>query len=162
MSLCFTLVNIRMAPKTNVSSCEGDGKDNEKRDDKKTEIFLKVCTKEILARNRPSLHFSKEGWKNVQQKFHERTNHAYDCKQLKNRWDALKREFSSFMKLVEKQTGLGWDHEKKAIQAPNERWTDKSKVCFCCSLRYMFFSLLLFVYTDFSIIYLFYWIVGRT
>ena len=57
-----------MAPKTNVSGCEGDGKDKAKWDDKKTEIFLKVCIEEILAGNRPSSHFNKEGWKNVQKK----------------------------------------------------------------------------------------------
>lgn len=140
MSICLeyifdflTIVHIRMAPKRDVSGYEGEGKDKAKWDDKKTEIFLKVCVEEILAGNRPSTHFSKEGWKNLEKKFHDRTGHAYDRKQLKNKWDSLKKDFSSFAKLVEKETGLGWDNEKKTIQAPEEWWTEKGKVCFVVS-----------------------------
>ena len=127
----FYFLIIRMASKRDMRGCEGDGKDKAKWDDTKTEIFLKVCIEEILAGNRPSTHFTKEGWRNVQQKFHERSDNNYDRTQLKNRWDALRREFTSFAKMVEKETGLGWDHERKTIQAPDEWWTDKGKVCWC-------------------------------
>ena len=86
-----------------------------------------MCVEEIIAKNRLSTHFTKKGWKNVQQKFHERTSHNYDKTQLKNRWDALRRKFTSFAKMVEKETGLGWDHEKKTIQAPEEWWIEKAR-----------------------------------
>ena len=55
----------------------------------------------------------------------------YDKTKLKNRWDSLKRQFTSFAKLDEKETGLGWDQEKKIVQAPEEWWADKAKVCLC-------------------------------
>ena len=58
-----------MAPKRDMRGCEGDGKDKAKWDDVKTEIFLKVYIEEILVGNRPSTHFTKEGWKNVHKNF---------------------------------------------------------------------------------------------
>ncbi|KAI5396116.1 hypothetical protein KIW84_062350 [Lathyrus oleraceus] len=45
----------------------------------------------------------------------------------KGKWDTLKREFSSFVKLVDKQTGVGWDHEKKTIMDDDDWWAEKSK-----------------------------------
>ncbi|KAI9079582.1 hypothetical protein K1719_038486 [Acacia pycnantha] len=48
-------------------------------------------------------------------------------KQLKNGWDALKYEFGMWAKLVEKETGLGWDSIKNTIVAPPEWWEAKGK-----------------------------------
>lgn len=98
----------RMTSKKDVKSLEKDGKVVAKwGDDSKTENLLKICIEEIEAGNRPTTHFSKEGWKNITEKFQKKTGFAYDRTQLKNRWDTLKREFSSFVKLVDKQTGVG-------------------------------------------------------
>ncbi|KAI5445297.1 hypothetical protein KIW84_013504 [Lathyrus oleraceus] len=88
---------------------------------------MKICIEEIEAGNRPTTHFSKEGWKNITEKFQKKTGYGYDCTQLKNRWDSLKREFSSFVKLVDKQTGVGRDHEKKTIMDDDDWWAEKSK-----------------------------------
>ncbi|KAI5398270.1 L10-interacting MYB domain-containing protein [Lathyrus oleraceus] len=117
-----------MTSKKYVKSLEKDGKVVAKwGDDSKTESLLKICIEEIEAGNRPTTHFSKEGWKNITEKFQNKTGYAYDRTQLKNRWDTLKREFSSFVKLVDKQTGVGWDHEKKTIMADDDWWAEKSK-----------------------------------
>jgi hypothetical protein len=117
-----------MAPK-DVKSSESDGKIVAKwAEEHKTEILLKICIEEIEAGNRPTTHFTKEGWKNITDKFQKNSGFAYDRNQLKNRWDTLRREFSSFAKLVEKQTGLGWDNDKQTIMAPDEWWAEKSKV----------------------------------
>ncbi|XP_058772322.1 uncharacterized protein LOC131646239 [Vicia villosa] len=117
-----------MTSKKDVKSLEKDGKVDAKwGEDSKTETLLKICIEEIEAGNRPTTHFSKEGWKNITEKFQKNTGYAYDHTQLKNRWDTLKREFSSFVKLVDKQTGVGWDHEKKTILADNDWWAEKSK-----------------------------------
>ncbi|KAI5391569.1 hypothetical protein KIW84_076399 [Lathyrus oleraceus] len=117
-----------MTSKKDVKSLEKDGKVVAKwGDNSKTESLLKICIEEIEAGNRPTTHFSKEGWKNITEKFQNKTGYAYDRTQLKNRWDTLKREFSSFVKLVDKQTGVGWDHEKKTIMADDDWWAEKSK-----------------------------------
>jgi hypothetical protein len=123
-----------MAPKKDLKASDGDEKIPAKWDDHKTEIFLKICVEEVDAGNRPTSHFSKDGWKNIQTKFQERTTYAYNRFQLKNRWDALKREFASFAKLVDKETGLGWDDDKKTVKADDEWWNAKSKVCLCLTL----------------------------
>ncbi|XP_004499412.1 L10-interacting MYB domain-containing protein-like [Cicer arietinum] len=110
-----------------VCDSESEGRIVARWDDTKTEPFLKICIEEIEAGNRPDTHFSKEGWKNITEKFQKRTNYGYDRTQLKNRWDALKREFSSFAKLVKNHIGVGWDHDKQTVQADDECWMAKSK-----------------------------------
>lgn len=117
-----------MASQKSVKSTESDGKVTAKwTEDFKTEILLKICVEEIEAGNRPTTHFSKAGWKNITDKFQNRSGFAYDRTQLKNRWDTLKREFSSFVKLVDKQTGLGWDTDKQTISASDQWWAEKGK-----------------------------------
>ncbi|CAK8537478.1 unnamed protein product [Lathyrus sativus] len=39
----------------------------------------------------------------------------------------IEKEFSSFEKLVDKKTGVGWDHEKKTILADDDWWAEKNK-----------------------------------
>ncbi|KAI9117744.1 hypothetical protein K1719_011159 [Acacia pycnantha] len=85
--------------------------------DSNTETFLKM----------PHTHFIKDGWTNIVDKFNNITRKNYDKKQLKNRWDALKHEFSMWAKLVENETGLGWDSGKNTIMAPPEWWEAKGK-----------------------------------
>ncbi|KAI9070907.1 hypothetical protein K1719_047128 [Acacia pycnantha] len=95
--------------------------------DSNTETFLKVCVEEVEAGNRPHTHFIKDGWTNIVDKFNNITRKNYDKKQLKNRWDALKHEFSMWAKFVENETGLGWDSGKNTIMAPPEWWEAKGK-----------------------------------
>ncbi|KAI9072544.1 hypothetical protein K1719_045503 [Acacia pycnantha] len=94
--------------------------------DSNTETFLKVCVEEVVAGNRPHTHFIKDGWANIVDKFNNITGKNYDKKQLKNRWDALKHEFSMWAKLAENETGLGWDSVKNTIMAP-QWWEAKGK-----------------------------------
>ncbi|KAI9081834.1 hypothetical protein K1719_036096 [Acacia pycnantha] len=102
---------------------------NVRWNDSNTETFLKVCVEEIEAGNRPHTHFNKDGWANLVDKFNNITGKNYDKKQLKNRWDALKYEFSMWARLVENETGLGWDSVKNTIMARPEWWEAKGKVC---------------------------------
>ncbi|KAH7670508.1 Myb/SANT-like domain-containing protein, partial [Dioscorea alata] len=94
-------------------------------DDIKTESLLKICVEEVQAGNRPHTHFTKEGWKNIVAKFFSRTGVSYNYKQLKNKWDMMKKEFSIWAKLVEHQTGLGWDPVKRTVLASDDWWERK-------------------------------------
>ncbi|XP_039123327.1 L10-interacting MYB domain-containing protein-like [Dioscorea cayenensis subsp. rotundata] len=96
-------------------------------DDIKTKSLLKICVEEVQAGNRPHTHFTKEGWKNIVAKFYLRTGVSYNYKQLKNKWDILKKEFSMWAKLVEHQTGLGWDPIKRTIVASDDWWERKKQ-----------------------------------
>ncbi|KAG6700996.1 hypothetical protein I3842_08G142000 [Carya illinoinensis] len=80
---------------------------------------------EDYASNRPGTHFNKIGWKNVVNKFSEKIGKEFCYKQLKNKWDSLKKDWNSWTKLVGKETGLGWDPVKKTIDATDEWWEKK-------------------------------------
>ncbi|KAK8933224.1 hypothetical protein KSP39_PZI016002 [Platanthera zijinensis] len=91
-------------------------------------IFCDLCIREIELGNRPTTHFSKDGWKNLIASFKERTGKNYDRLQMKNKWDHLKREWKIWKELKHGETGLGWDQEKKTIAASEEWWEEKLKV----------------------------------
>ncbi|XP_048424648.1 uncharacterized protein LOC125470147 [Pyrus x bretschneideri] len=75
-------------------------------------IFCDVCIKEVEAGHRPGAHFDKEGYENIRANFKAETEHDYERKQLKNKWDALKNEWKLWKELVGKETGLGWNSSK--------------------------------------------------
>ena len=92
--------------------------------------FVKICVYEVLAGNRPNGHFNKEGWKNISIKFAQTINKNYSKKQMKNKWDNLKREWQLWNNLVGKETGIGWDYVKQTIDVSEEWWDKKLKVQF--------------------------------
>ncbi|MBA0676483.1 hypothetical protein Goari_017959 [Gossypium aridum] len=61
-------------------------------DNRLTEILCNLCIKEIVKGNRPSTHFTKEGWLKIMTNFENETDKTYSKRQFKNRWDALKKE----------------------------------------------------------------------
>ena len=91
--------------------------------------MLNVCIEEVNARNKPHNHFTKLGQTNIAKKFNKATNLRYEYKQFRNRWDSLKKEWQLWAKLIGKDTGLGWDGEKKTIAASDEWWEAKIQVC---------------------------------
>ena len=66
-----------------------------------SDCFLKnlfdACKEEIQAGNRPMGIFTATGWKNVISKFAEKSGDGRTKKQLKNKLDVLKKEYSIFM-----------------------------------------------------------------
>ncbi|XP_056686055.1 L10-interacting MYB domain-containing protein-like [Spinacia oleracea] len=96
-------------------------------DDESTRIFCEVCADEVHAGNRPNTHFNRVGWDNVVKKFQLRTGKRYDKKQLKNKWEKLKSEFSTW-KNLHKETGLGWNHDNNTIDASEDWWENKEQV----------------------------------
>ncbi|XP_054782102.1 uncharacterized protein LOC129289368 [Prosopis cineraria] len=61
------------------------------------------------------------------QQFNALNSRSYDKKQLKNKWDNLRKDWNIWDKLLNKETGLGWDGEKNTISAPDEWWSQKIK-----------------------------------
>ncbi|KAG7940705.1 hypothetical protein I3843_16G000800 [Carya illinoinensis] len=93
--------------------------------DKMLEDYVDICVSGIYAGNRPWTHFNKVGWKNVVNKFSEKIGKEFNYKQLKNKWDSLKKDWNIWTKLVGKETGLGWDPVKKTVDATYEWWAKK-------------------------------------
>ncbi|KAG2682452.1 hypothetical protein I3760_11G192300 [Carya illinoinensis] len=63
------------------------------------EDYVDICVSEINAGNRPGTHFNKVGWKNVVNKFNEKIGKEFCYKQLKNKWDSLKKDLNIWTKL---------------------------------------------------------------
>ncbi|KAL3839250.1 hypothetical protein ACJIZ3_023841 [Penstemon smallii] len=77
-------------------------------DPKSTEIFIRLI-----------------GWNNLIQNFYMATGRKYTRTQLKNRWDAIKKDWGIWSKLMREETGLGWNHERGTVDATTEWWTRK-------------------------------------
>ncbi|MFQ6646059.1 hypothetical protein Gotur_020079 [Gossypium turneri] len=89
-------------------------------DKRLTEIFCNICIKEILKGNRSGTHFTKDGWLKIMTNFEKETGKAFSQKQLKNRWDALKKEWKAWKKLKGEDTGLGWNPKKRTVDASDD------------------------------------------
>ncbi|MBA0851684.1 hypothetical protein Goshw_024408 [Gossypium schwendimanii] len=61
-------------------------------DKRLTKIFCGIYIKEILKGNRLGTLFTKDGWLKIMTNFEKETSKAYSQRQLKNRWNALKKE----------------------------------------------------------------------
>ncbi|MFQ6670605.1 hypothetical protein Gotur_035458 [Gossypium turneri] len=57
--------------------------------------------------------------------FEKETCIAYSQRQLKNRWDALKKEWKAWKKLKDGDTGLGWNPIKRTVDASDDWWETK-------------------------------------
>ncbi|MFQ6646056.1 hypothetical protein Gotur_020079, partial [Gossypium turneri] len=97
-------------------------------DKRLTEIFCNICIKEILKGNRSGTHFTKDGWLKIMTNFEKETGKAFSQKQLKNRWDALKKEWKAWKKLKGEDTGLGWNPKKRTVDASDDWWESRLKV----------------------------------
>ncbi|PPS19385.1 hypothetical protein GOBAR_AA01184 [Gossypium barbadense] len=91
------------------------------------EIFCDICIKEILKGNRPGTHFTKDGWLKIMTNFEKETGKAFSQRQLKNRWDALKKEWKAWKKLKGEDTGLGWNPIKRTVDALDDWWESRLK-----------------------------------
>ncbi|KAL3537220.1 hypothetical protein ACH5RR_000586, partial [Cinchona calisaya] len=69
-------------------------------DPKTYEDFIDICVKEVQGGNRPTTHFNRIRWKHVIDNFVKKTGKIYDYKQLKNKWDAMKKEWQLWNKLI--------------------------------------------------------------
>ncbi|KAH1047752.1 hypothetical protein J1N35_038536 [Gossypium stocksii] len=97
-------------------------------DKRLTEIFCDICIKEILKGNRPDTHSTKDGWLKIMTNFEKETGKAFSQRQLKNRWDALKKEWKDWKKLKGEDTGLGWNPIKSIVDALDDWWESRLKV----------------------------------
>ncbi|KAH9680641.1 DDE Tnp4 domain-containing protein [Citrus sinensis] len=96
-------------------------------DNETVSIFCNLCIVEVEEGRRPGTHFTKIGWENLVKNFCKATGREYSKLQLKNKWDALKNDWKLWKDLIGKETGLGWNIQKKTIDASPEWWQSKLK-----------------------------------
>ncbi|XP_055814204.1 L10-interacting MYB domain-containing protein-like [Solanum dulcamara] len=100
---------------------------NAKWDDDANIKFIDLCENEIRQGRRPHTHLNRDGWNNVVEGFNRAMGKNYDKKQMKNRWDNMKKDWILFKKLMRGETGLGWDTTKNTIMADDDWWERKIK-----------------------------------
>ncbi|KAM3391801.1 hypothetical protein ACQJBY_013107 [Aegilops geniculata] len=95
--------------------------------DDNTRIIVELFVKQFRAGNMPNTHLTPNAYDDVGKEFLMRTGLEYTHKQVRNKWDKLKREYNLFKQLKHRETGGGWDFEKNTVKQDNE-WWKKAKV----------------------------------
>ena len=95
-----------------------------KWDQEKNEFFLHMLIEYQLVNGKNQ----KIDWEKLTPTFDNTMNVKCNHDTLKNKHQALKREYSAWMDLKNMQTGLGWDNAKGTIDASKDWWEKKIKV----------------------------------
>ncbi|XP_028761645.1 uncharacterized protein LOC114720197 [Neltuma alba] len=74
-----------------------------------TKILIDVCAKQIVHKERQGTSFTRPGWGKIEKNFRERSGKMYDRRQLKNRFDVLRKDWKLWEKLMSGETGIGYD-----------------------------------------------------
>jgi hypothetical protein len=90
-------------------------------------IVCELFAEQVKSGNRSNTHLNNAGFKNVIEKFKEKTGMQYTRMQFKNKWSKLKAEYSCWKTLL-RQMGLGWDETKQNINMPESWWKKARKV----------------------------------
>jgi hypothetical protein len=86
--------------------------------------FIDICKEEIGVGNRPNGCFTRNGWKNLEEKFFARFGLKLVKSQLKNKLDNMKKDYTVFMELKNDTTGLGWDDANQTMDCSNTWWDE--------------------------------------
>ena len=91
-------------------------------------VLINSCIEQIYAKQRLGVYFTTDGWKALVASFNQATGKSYEKKQLKNKFECLRKEWLTWDTLFSKETGLGRDPETKTVVAPAEWWARKIQV----------------------------------
>jgi hypothetical protein len=95
-----------------------------------THIFCDICIQAVQMGLRPGTHFSKHGWRYVIGQFEKESGQSFTKKQLKNKWDGIKKDWKIWKSLLGQENELGWDPNKQTVAASDDWWDEKIKVSF--------------------------------
>jgi hypothetical protein len=93
-----------------------------------TKFVYDFFVDEVQEGNRDNTHLNKSGYKNVIERFHQRTGNLYDRKKFKNKWDKLKIDYGIWKQLSNRESGIGWDASHTHIIMPESWWKKMSNV----------------------------------
>ena len=97
-------------------------------DDKSTGIFIQACIDQIMKKERQGGSFTPAGWINIFYGFNKKSGKSVEKKQLKNKYDSLKKEWRVWDKLFAKETGISYDSVNHKVIAEDEWWERKIQV----------------------------------
>ena len=75
--------------------------------DENTRIIVELFVKQLRTGNIPNTHLTPNAYDDVGKEFLMRTGLEYTHKQVRNKWDKLKREYNLFKQLKHRETGGG-------------------------------------------------------
>ncbi|XP_059628416.1 L10-interacting MYB domain-containing protein-like [Cornus florida] len=84
--------------------------------------FVDIMVEEVNKGNMPFGIFTSKCWKKITEEFKNKTNHAYNLKQLKAKFNQLRTKHREFSTLRNETTGYGWDAETNTMTANEETW----------------------------------------
>ncbi|KAI8016256.1 L10-interacting MYB domain-containing protein [Camellia lanceoleosa] len=88
-------------------------------------LFLQLVIAKMDAGNQQPCGLSMSGYKNVANKFLDKTSLLHSAKQMKNKYDNLKKDWVAWKKLEKARqglTGLGYNQETGLFTAPDHWW----------------------------------------
>jgi len=91
-------------------------------------LYIKLCLDEVKKGEHNGTTLTKKGWKSVLSNINEKTGKDYGKKQLTNKWYNLRRDWQEWYKLFAKETLVGQDSAKNAMEEPDEWWEKKQLV----------------------------------
>ncbi|XP_028804661.1 L10-interacting MYB domain-containing protein-like [Neltuma alba] len=71
-----------------------------------TKILIDVCVEQIVHKERQGTSFTRPGWNKITKNFQKRSGKMYDRKQLKNRFDILRKDWKLWEKLMSGRLAL--------------------------------------------------------
>lgn len=91
--------------------------------DEYEKIFCELCIKFIRKNGRVSFR-----WKEINQEFETMVNRKCSCKSMKNKYDAMKKDWRIWKFLKFGETGLGYNSATGKLNCSQEWWDRKIKV----------------------------------
>ncbi|KAF8408718.1 hypothetical protein HHK36_004783 [Tetracentron sinense] len=106
-------------------SSNESGRANWSNEVKKT--YIDLCIEQVHLGNRPGSTLKPAAWKKVVKEFNLKTGLNYDQRQLKSRWDAMRKKYAEWVKLSS-LTGIGYNATTHRITMDDKRWEEHLKV----------------------------------
>lgn len=91
-----------------------------------TSIFCEICLEEKRAGNHSNGFITNRGYVNISEKYYNSTHLKHSRKQLRNRWDQLKRLYQ-FCPYLNGHSGLG-RNANVSVMVDDEFWDTHTKV----------------------------------
>ncbi|XP_031094853.1 L10-interacting MYB domain-containing protein-like [Ipomoea triloba] len=85
-------------------------------------LFCEICIKYIRKYGRGLMK-----WKEIKEEFEATAKRKIAHRSLKNKWDAMKKEWRTWKQLKREETGLGWDPSTHKISGSDEWWEKKNQ-----------------------------------
>ncbi|XP_038715530.1 L10-interacting MYB domain-containing protein-like [Tripterygium wilfordii] len=79
------------------------------------------------AKRVPGTRIPKLEWEELVVQFNAKTGLKYPKQSLKNKWDLLRKDWTLWVKMTAKDTGIRWNALTQTVTASDEWWEEKIK-----------------------------------